>query len=91
VADGRYFIGYGRRSHQIESNKKIDILRRTIETEGDLNRGPNFNGYNRGTKTCNLNLKKPEGVQLFKELVKFSDVCGGEPGAKRNARFWSGL
>jgi len=47
---------------KIESNKKIDILRRTIETEGDLNRGPNFNGYNRGTKTCNLNLKKPEGV-----------------------------
>jgi benzylsuccinate CoA-transferase BbsF subunit len=59
---------------KIESNKKIDILRRTIETEGDLNRGPNFNGYNRGTKSCNLNLKKPEGVELFKKLVKISDV-----------------
>ena len=59
---------------KVESNKKIDILRRTIETQGDLNRGPNFNGYNRGTKSCNLNLKKPEGVELFKKLVKISNV-----------------
>jgi benzylsuccinate CoA-transferase BbsF subunit len=59
---------------KIESNKKIDILRRTKETQGDVNRGPNFNGYNRGTKTCNLNLKRPEGVELFKKLVKISDV-----------------
>jgi len=72
---------------KIESNKKIDILRRTIETEGDLNRGPNFNGYNRGAKSCNLNLKNPQGLELFK-----NQRCrGGEPGPAGDARFWPGL
>ena len=59
---------------KIESNKKLDILRRTKETEGDVNRGPNFNGYNRGVKSCTLNLKSPEGIEIFKKLLKISDV-----------------
>ena len=56
---------------KIESNKKLDILRRTQE---DVNRGPNFNGYNRGVKSCTLNLKRPEGIEIFKKLLRISDV-----------------
>ena len=56
---------------KIESHKKLDILRRTQE---DVNRGPNFNGYNRGVKSCTLNLKCPEGIEIFKKLLKISDV-----------------
>jgi benzylsuccinate CoA-transferase BbsF subunit len=59
---------------KIESNKKIDILRRTKEAKGDVNRGPNFNGYNRGVKSCTLNLKTPEGIEIFKKLLIISDV-----------------
>jgi len=59
---------------KIESNKKIDILRRVKETNGDVNRGPNFNGYNRGVKSCTLNLKTPEGKEIFKKLLNISDV-----------------
>ena len=33
-----------------------------------------FNVTNRGVKSCTLNLKQPEGVELFKKLVKISDV-----------------
>ena len=56
---------------KIESNKKLDVLRRTRE---GLNQGQFFSCYNRGVKSCTLNLKRPEAVKIFKELVKISDV-----------------
>jgi crotonobetainyl-CoA:carnitine CoA-transferase CaiB-like acyl-CoA transferase len=39
-----------------------------------VNRGPNFNGYNRGAKSCTLNLKSPAGKEIFKKLLNISDV-----------------
>ena len=56
---------------KVESNLKLDFQRRTRE---GVNRGPNFNAYNRGVKSCTLNLKQPEGVEIFKKLVRISDV-----------------
>ena len=56
---------------KVESNQKLDIMRRRPE---GLNRGPNFNAYNRGVKSCTLNLKQPEGIEILKMLVKISDV-----------------
>ena len=56
---------------KIESNQKLDTMRRRPE---GLNRGPNFNAYNRGVKSCTLNLKRPEGIEIFKKLVTISDV-----------------
>ena len=56
---------------KIESNQKLDFLRRRPE---GVNRGSNFNAYNRGVKSCTLNLKQPEGIEIFKKLVKISDV-----------------
>jgi benzylsuccinate CoA-transferase BbsF subunit len=56
---------------KIESNQKLDIMRRRPE---GLNRGPNFNAYNRGVKSCTINLKQPEGIKILKKLIKISDV-----------------
>ncbi len=56
---------------RIESNQRLDIMRRRPE---GLNRGPNFNAYNRGVKSCTLNLKRPEGIEILKKLIKISDV-----------------
>jgi len=56
---------------KIESKQKLDTMR--CMPEG-LNRGPNFNAYNRGEKSCTINLKEPKGVEIFKSLVKISDV-----------------
>jgi len=56
---------------KVESNQKLDTMRRRPE---GVNRGPNFNDYNRGVKSCTLNLKQPKGVEIFKQLVKISDV-----------------
>ena len=56
---------------KVESNQKLDVMRRRPE---GVNRGPNFNAYNRGVKSCTLNLKQLKGVEIFKKLVKISDV-----------------
>ena len=56
---------------KIESKQKLDTMR--CMPEG-LNRGPNFNAYNRGEKSCTINLKEPKGVEIFKSLVKISDA-----------------
>jgi benzylsuccinate CoA-transferase BbsF subunit len=56
---------------KIESNQKLDFMRRRPE---GVNRGPNFNAYNRGVKSCTLDLKQPAGVEIFKKLVQISDA-----------------
>ena len=56
---------------KIESHQKLDFQRRSPE---GINQGPNFNAYNRGVKSCTLDLKRPAGVEIFKKLVKISDV-----------------
>ncbi len=62
---------------KIESNQALDNTRTTGRVWPDGNPGVNrsgFNFYNRGVKSCTLNLKQPKGVEIFKKLVKISDV-----------------
>ena len=67
---------------KIESKQRVDSQRVTklwIDPEqgehqgSNLNRGQ-FNFTNRGVKSCTLNLKQTDGVEIFKKLVKISDV-----------------
>jgi benzylsuccinate CoA-transferase BbsF subunit len=67
---------------KIETNQRLDHQRitRILEDPGkefsqkpDINHGL-FNITNRGVKSCTLNLKQPEGVEIFKKLVKISDI-----------------
>jgi benzylsuccinate CoA-transferase BbsF subunit len=62
---------------KIESNQKLDTMRCMPEYAGgkaDVNRAGGFITYNRGVKSCTLNLKQLKGVEIFKKLVKISDV-----------------
>lgn len=61
---------------KIESNRRLDNLRYMVtldKAESGVNSG-SFNVINRGTKSCTLDVAQPEGVKLFKDLVKISDV-----------------
>ena len=67
---------------KIETNQRLDHQRitRILDVPGqgsdqkpDINRGL-FNVTNRGVKSCTINLKQPEGVEIFKKLVKISDI-----------------
>ena len=62
----------------IESNQRIDEGRLTGPfpdgLSGGVNRSGNFNSYNRGKKSCTLNLKQPKAVEIAKQLVLLSDV-----------------
>ena len=56
---------------KIESNQKLDYQRRVPE---GINRGSQFNAFNRGVKSCTLNLKQPEAIEILKKLIKVSDI-----------------
>jgi benzylsuccinate CoA-transferase BbsF subunit len=67
---------------KIETSQRLDHQRVTkilqdlngdLNQKQDLNRGL-FNITNRGVKSCTLNLKQPKGVEIFKKLVKISDI-----------------
>src|SRR5271157_5904869 len=67
---------------KIETSQRLDHQRVTkilqdstggSNQKQDLNRGL-FNITNRGVKSCTLNLKQPKGVEIFKKLVKISDI-----------------
>ena len=63
---------------KIESNQKIDVTRVTPPfpegVPGGVNRGGQFNTYNRNKKSCTLNLSQPEAIDIAKELVSQCDV-----------------
>jgi len=61
---------------KIETKQRLDsqrVLNITTDPNGGLNHGQ-FNITNRGVKSCTLNLKQPKGKELFKKLVKISDL-----------------
>ena len=61
---------------KIETNQRLDtqrFIKVTKETTEDINIGQ-FNFTNRGVKSCTINLKQPEGIEMFKKLVKISDA-----------------
>ena len=63
---------------KIESIKNYDLLRTFVflpqGTERPYNKSAYFNHYNRNKLGATLNLGKRRGAELFKELVKISDV-----------------
>lgn len=61
---------------KVESIRRLDNLRYMVtldKAETDVNRG-SFNIINRGTKSCTIDVSQPEGIKLFKDLVKVSDI-----------------
>lgn len=61
---------------KIESNQSPDTGRSMQPFAGGtpgVNRSQ-FNFINRGIKSCTVNLKKPRGIEILKDLVKISDV-----------------
>ena len=63
---------------KIESVDNYDLIRTFVflpsTTENPWNKSAYFNHYNRGKLGVTLNLAKDKGKELFKELVKISDV-----------------
>ena len=63
---------------KIESNRRIDVCRVIPPfpdgIRGGVNRGGQFNTYNRNKKSCTLNLTQPKAVEITKQLVALSDV-----------------
>ncbi len=61
---------------KIETNQRIDsqrLVKICKDCDQPLNHDQ-FNITNRGVKSCTLNLKQREAIELFKKLVKISDV-----------------
>lgn len=61
---------------KVESAKRLDNLRYMVtldKAESDVNKGT-FNVINRGTRSCTIDVSQPDGIRLFKELVKVSDI-----------------
>ena len=67
---------------KIETSQRLDHQRVAklwqdptdgLNRKPDLNRGL-FNITNRGVKSCTLNLKQSQGIEIFKKLVKISDI-----------------
>jgi len=62
----------------VESNQRLDEGRLTGPfpdgINGGINSSANFNAYNRGKKSCTLNLKQPEAVEIARQLVLVSDI-----------------
>jgi len=63
---------------KIESVENYDLIRTFVflpsTTENPWNKSAYFNHYNRGKLGVSLNLAKPRGKEVFKKLIKISDV-----------------
>ncbi|MDP2951753.1 MAG: CoA transferase, partial [Chloroflexota bacterium] len=75
---------------KIESRRRPDAMRRaTTGADGvaGLNRSGGFNAVNYAKKSCTLDLTKPTGVELAKEIIKLSDVVVENYGARTMTSF----
>ena len=53
---------------------KIELPAGLAEDMGGPRNGPDFQNLHRNKRSMTLNLKKPEGVKIFKEMAKTADV-----------------
>jgi len=61
---------------KIETRQRLDsqrVVKITKNPEQGVNQGQ-FNVTNRGVKSCTLNIKQPQGLEMLKKLIKISDV-----------------
>ncbi len=73
----RYLADYGATVVHVESSIWMDILRQGPPFKDGvvgLNRSGWFNNYNRNKLGMTLNLKHPQGVEVFKKMVAWADV-----------------
>jgi crotonobetainyl-CoA:carnitine CoA-transferase CaiB-like acyl-CoA transferase len=69
---------------KVESRQRIDWARRwppLIDDDGGPNRSPQFAAVNLNKRSCTLNLKQPEAIDLVKRLVAVSDIVAENFGA----------
>ena len=57
-------------SQRLDSQRRVKLTKDSVE---DVNTAQ-FNFTNRGVKSCTLDMKHPEGIEIFKNLVKVSDA-----------------
>ncbi|MDO8491721.1 MAG: CoA transferase, partial [Dehalococcoidia bacterium] len=72
-----YLADYGATVVHVESSIWMDILRQGPPFKDGvvgLNRSGWFNNYNRNKLGMTLNLKHPQGVEVFKKMVAWADV-----------------
>ena len=74
----RLFAIYGAEVIRIESNAKIDGMRWQAPRKPDVPQTYNisgmFNNFNPGKLGITLNLNKPRGLEIAKELISVSDI-----------------
>jgi crotonobetainyl-CoA:carnitine CoA-transferase CaiB-like acyl-CoA transferase len=61
---------------KVETRQRLDaqrVVKLTKDSVEDINMGQ-FNFTNRGVKSCTINMKHPEGIEMFKNLVKVCDA-----------------
>jgi len=61
---------------KVETRQRLDaqrVVKLTKDSVEDINMGQ-FNFTNRGVKSCTINLKEPQGIEMFKNLVKVCDA-----------------
>jgi benzylsuccinate CoA-transferase BbsF subunit len=72
-----HFAHLGAEVIRIESNTRMCASRHIPpwpNNERGINRSGYFNQYNQGKRSLNLDLKKPDGVALAKQLIAKSDI-----------------
>lgn len=63
---------------RMESMRRLCILRHLppwAEGQPGINRSGYFNQYNQGKRSITLDLSKPEGVEIAKQIVAISDIA----------------
>ena len=78
----RYLSTYGAEVIHLEWKGRLDILRTTSpphvvpgdDTTDSLNRGSSFNNNHSGKWGISLNMRHPEGKEVFRHLLQISDV-----------------
>ena len=74
---GKGFSDFGADVIKIESTKFPDTTRVTLPYKDNIpgpDRAPRFCLANTGKKSFTLDLKKPRGVEIFRDLVAWSDI-----------------
>lgn len=84
---GRLLCDFGAEVIVVETRKRLDTFRRPRlvypkGTEPDFDKSWSWAEYNRGKMSISVDLKKAEGRQLIKRLVKLSDAAIDNFGAR---------
>ena len=73
---GHILADYGAEVIKVESKRRLDGLRlgRVFELGTALEINPTFHNLNRNKLSITVNIQKPEGIQILKNLIAKSDI-----------------